>query len=203
LAKYESWALEYRNKFALDLRDEKQIETYEEKTQHFDAGTLTAWKHFKKLGGPASRITADDKANNRKSLNRKLDERVYLIVKKTRSEHAWQFPQGLNEKEETLRKTAEREFKEECGSTLKVYFISNAPIGFVWYTYSPEIQQKTDSCGAKVFFYGAQYLSGQVTLDNKELIDYLWVSRDELKEYFSKDYYDYISNIIVPKATYY
>lgn len=39
-------------------------------------------------------VTPADKINDRKALYRKLTNRLYLIVKKNRSEHSWQFPQG-------------------------------------------------------------------------------------------------------------
>jgi len=44
------------------------------------------------LYGP--RITEADTANDRKSLYRKLDKKLFLIVKRQRDQHAWQFPQG-------------------------------------------------------------------------------------------------------------
>jgi hypothetical protein len=35
-----------------------------------------------------------------------------------------------------------------------------------------------------VFFIYAYYLQGQVTLNPKELVDYRWVTKSELKDYF-------------------
>ena len=51
---------------------------------------------------PAPRLTEADKTCDMKSLNRKLDRVLYLIVKKPRQEHAWQMPQGGVEGEESL-----------------------------------------------------------------------------------------------------
>jgi hypothetical protein len=39
-------------------------------------------------------ITPADKLNDRKALHRKLTNRLYLIVRKNRNNHSWQFPQG-------------------------------------------------------------------------------------------------------------
>jgi large subunit ribosomal protein L46 len=50
----------------------------------------------------ASRITQADLNNDMKSLNRALQRTLYLIVKKPRYEHAWQFPQGGVNQKETL-----------------------------------------------------------------------------------------------------
>ena len=51
---------------------------------------------------PASRETEADKAGDMKSLQRKLDRVLYLLVKKPRKDHAWQLPQGGLEQQESL-----------------------------------------------------------------------------------------------------
>jgi hypothetical protein len=45
-----------------------------------------------------------DKANDRRSVERKLDSSLFLLVKRNREENSWQFPQGkLLESEKTMR----------------------------------------------------------------------------------------------------
>jgi NADH pyrophosphatase NudC (nudix superfamily) len=39
----------------------------------------------------------------------------------------------------------------------------------------------------QVFFYRCLYLGGDVKLDPSELCDYRWVTKDELKDYFSPE----------------
>ena len=51
---------------------------------------------------PASRETEADRTGDMKSLQRKLDRVLYLLVKKPRKEHAWQMPQGGLEQQESL-----------------------------------------------------------------------------------------------------
>ena len=51
---------------------------------------------------PAPRVTEADRLGDMKSLDRRLDRAVYLLVKKPREEHAWQMPQGGVEPEESL-----------------------------------------------------------------------------------------------------
>jgi len=53
---------------------------------------------------PALRVTQADKDNDIRSLNRKLDQVLYLIVKKEKPKHAhiWQMPQGGHEEGESL-----------------------------------------------------------------------------------------------------
>jgi large subunit ribosomal protein L46 len=55
------------------------------------------------------RITEADRKNDVKSLERALQRTLYLIVKKPRDQHAWQFPQGgvrVCENLQEVRKTA-------------------------------------------------------------------------------------------------
>jgi large subunit ribosomal protein L46 len=49
---------------------------------------------------PLPRITAADKSDDRKSLMRKLDRRLYLIVKTPKN--VWQFPQVEHKAGETM-----------------------------------------------------------------------------------------------------
>jgi len=44
---------------------------------------------------PGPRKTIADNTNDTKSLNRQLDQYLFLIVKKNRKDHAWQFPQRV------------------------------------------------------------------------------------------------------------
>jgi hypothetical protein len=41
----------------------------------------------------------------------------------------------------------------------------------------------------QVFFLPALYLSGDVQVDGKDVVDYAWVTKDELKDYLSPDLY--------------
>lgn len=59
---------------------------------------------------PAARETVADKNHDLKSLQRKLNEVLYLLVKKDRKEHAWQMPQGGLEQDESI--------VEVCSSTV-------------------------------------------------------------------------------------
>ncbi len=52
---------------------------------------------------PASRTTEADLKNDRKSLERRLQDSLYLVVKRSRNQHEWQFPQGKWIDGETMR----------------------------------------------------------------------------------------------------
>lgn len=40
-----------------------------------------------------------------------------------------------------------------------------------------------------MFFFKAFYASGQVEVNREELEDYAWVTKEELKDYLSPEYY--------------
>ena len=109
-----------------------------------------------------------------KSLQRKLDRVLYLLVKKPRKEYAWQLPQGGLEQDESLievcmyihftddvimvvdnwnMQTAKRELAEECGSKLKVDFLSNSPWAFHSYHHPTSLHQSSGFVGTKVNNY--------------------------------------------------
>ncbi len=41
----------------------------------------------------------------------------------------------------------------------------------------------------QVFFVPALYLNGDIKVDGKEIVDYAWVTVDEMKDYLSPDLY--------------
>ncbi len=111
-----------------------------------------------------------------------------LIVKKPREHHAWQFPQGGQEKEENALQAVKRELREECGSDLKIEF-NIKPIGEYLYFFPKAFKRHRPGIkGAKVVFFTAQFKSGEVKINPEELNNYKWVVKEELPEYFEGDY---------------
>jgi hypothetical protein len=136
---------------------------------------------------PASRVTEADEKDDRRSVDRKLQKSLFLVVKRNRKGNEWQFPQGrLLESETSMRAVAERVIDRAIGKTRR-WFVSNAPIGHYCYAYPKAIQEQRKQYGAKVFFYRAQLIEGGVKLETKLYKDYAWISRSEVGEYFDKD----------------
>ncbi|CAG8630073.1 9952_t:CDS:2 [Acaulospora morrowiae] len=145
----------------------------------------------------ASRITPADVNNDHKSLDRALQRTLYLIVKKPRDKHSWQFPQGGVEKPETLLQTATRELKEECGDNMDIWFVGRRPFGYYEYEYPSDFKKdQMKFKGAKVFFMKAHIFAGQVKVDKKEIIDFAWVTKQEMKEYVHAEYYDAVKDML-------
>lgn len=140
--------------------------------QDFEDAAQDEYKKFKF----ASRTTPADEKNDVKSLDRKLDQSLVLLIKKQLGKDLhWIFPQDIRQEGETMRQTAERVLKESCGDQLKTIFLGNAPCGFYKYKYPKDIRKSSESVGAKIFFFKAQFVSGDVKCK-----DYKWLSQNEL-----------------------
>jgi large subunit ribosomal protein L46 len=137
-----------------------------------------------------------DKNNDRRSLERALNQSLFLLVKRGREDFSWQFPQGQWKEGENMRQVAERVIERTIGPH-KNYFVGNAPIGVHCYKYPEELQQKRKQYGAKVFFFRAQFVSGAVQLERRLYKDHVWVTKDELGEFFEdKSFADFANKML-------
>eukprot|EP00741_Cyanophora_paradoxa_P011185 tig00020554_g10805.t1 len=146
------------------------------------------------------RVTEADHKNDRKSLNRALQRRLYLIIKTEKAPdgpYEWHFPESYWKDGETMRQAAERTSDQWFGTEIDRFFISNAPSAHFKYPYAQDLQKKLDAYGAKAFFYHAQLLDGEPELP-KGVKDYFWVTRDELSEYLHPDYLKFVADALPP-----
>uniref|UniRef100_A0A1A9W3E0 Large ribosomal subunit protein mL46 n=1 Tax=Glossina brevipalpis TaxID=37001 RepID=A0A1A9W3E0_9MUSC len=134
----------------------------------------------------SSRKTSDDKTNNEMSINRCLEDTLYLLVQQKlgKKEH-FLLPQGPRLDGETMRQAAERVLEEKCGNQLKVRFYGNAPCGF--YKYKYPINMRDQAVGAKVFFYRASLIGGDV--DKNVTGKYGWVRKEALEDKLNNSSY--------------
>jgi large subunit ribosomal protein L46 len=140
-----------------------------------------------------SRETEDDKSNNLKSFNRKLDDTLMLICgEKVEKTDVFLLPQAKWVEGETLRQTAERIVSEKFGEGLKVQFYGHAPCGF--YKSKYKTSDKSGSIGSKVFFYRAAYKSGAIATKNANIE---WLNEEELKGKVRDSYYKSVSQFFV------
>ncbi|ORX96254.1 hypothetical protein K493DRAFT_314588 [Basidiobolus meristosporus CBS 931.73] len=142
---------------------------------------------------PAPRETTADLRKDVHSLDRALQRTLYLIVKKAGQERAWQFPEGLVEKNELLHEAAEREVFEQCGSNMDLWFVGRAPVGHFVYN-APKSDNGVQ--GTKVFFMKARIFSGQAAPEAKTFQDFAWVTKQELKDYVHEDYYNAVKDML-------
>jgi len=142
------------------------------------------------------RVTEADVANDRHSLDRKIFDSLYLILKKRRKDYAWGFPAGPQiDRDRSMKGTARRELKELVSRECKFHILSNSPLGHLRYKY-PEGFKEYPYIGAKIFYYHALHMGGTVSVDPEEIEDYAWVTRDELKEYLPKNLFDLCNRML-------
>ncbi|KAA8520687.1 hypothetical protein F0562_015041 [Nyssa sinensis] len=134
---------------------------------------------------PAPRVTEADKNNDRRSLHRALDRRLYLLVYGNTcgapsGKPVWHFPEKVYESEETLRKCAESALKSVIGDLSHTYFVGNAPMGHMVIQPTENAQ---DPPSFKQFFFKSQVIAAN-KFKIEKCEDYVWVTKDELLEYF-------------------
>ncbi|XP_057953019.1 uncharacterized protein LOC131147258 [Malania oleifera] len=134
---------------------------------------------------PASRITEADKTNDLRSLQRALDRRLYLLLfgntyGATDGKPVWHFPEKVYEAEETLRKCAESALRSVIGDLSHTYFVGNAPFAHM---VIPPTENAQDAPPFKRFFFKSQVIATN-KFNIGECEDHVWVTKDELMEYF-------------------
>lgn len=121
----------------------------------------------------------------------------YLLVRKPRKEHAWQFPQGGVDADEGYEDAAKRELKEELGTDKFSGFHKSKHVLF--YDFPPGYSRDNKYTGHKqsyffVFFEGDD---ADIKLDREELDEYRWVYQTEIDEYLeSPDYSKKINQVL-------
>ncbi|KAL3696896.1 hypothetical protein R1sor_010972 [Riccia sorocarpa] len=140
---------------------------------------------------PAPTVTEADEKNDRRSLQRAYEKRLYLIVRgvpsgRTKGEPAWHFPEKEYAKEPNLRQCAELALGPIVQDLPKsVYFVGNAPCGYL----------PVDSF--KKFFFKSQLLVNELPLDDvRKYKDYAWISKDEIPEYFEPAEAEYLKKML-------
>lgn len=123
---------------------------------------------------PSPLKTSADARNDVKSLQRKLDQRLFLLVKKG---GVWDFLHGVvGEEDVSTRNVAERALQSLMGENeteQRYYFVGNAPAAH------------TVSQGRTSFYHRCQLIQIESfrSVDMKEYEDYAWVSPDEFDKY--------------------
>eukprot|EP01094_Clydonella_sp_ATCC50884_P019204 TRINITY_DN3700_c0_g1_i1.p1 TRINITY_DN3700_c0_g1~~TRINITY_DN3700_c0_g1_i1.p1 ORF type:complete len:375 (-),score=141.13 TRINITY_DN3700_c0_g1_i1:165-1289(-) len=141
---------------------------------------------------PASRTTKADRMVEVHSLQRALAQRLYLIVRPASPSvmHAtmgdWVFPYGEWELGESMRKTAHRNLRDICGKGLRIYVYGNAPHGHL---------PLADAEDKTVFFHEARHLAGNPKMSSAYK-DYAWVTKAEMEQYFSDDFFAYTQRLL-------
>lgn len=142
----------------------------------------------------APRSYGEKVENDLKSMDRKLDKNLTLLVQQTiGNNRVYLPPQAIRKSDETMRQAAERSLQTLCGMDFNVQIYGNAPFGFVKYSY-PKQYRKDGIHGAKVFYFLGKYIDGQI----KKETEYQWLDRHELKETLPMPMSKAVSRFLLP-----
>ncbi|KAG8391884.1 hypothetical protein BUALT_Bualt01G0233300 [Buddleja alternifolia] len=145
---------------------------------------------------PAPRITEADKSNDKKSLQRALDRRLYLLLygpsNGSNGQPVWHFPEKVYESEQTLRKCAESALKSVIGDLSHTYFVGNAPMGHM--IVRPSENDLVNPSLKRFFFKSQVIATNKFNVGKCE--DFVWVTKDELLEYFPEQA-EYLNTMII------
>ncbi|VDD92511.1 unnamed protein product [Enterobius vermicularis] len=144
--------------------------------------------------------------DSEKSLWRKLDRQLVLLVRQTFQRKdgyvsPWTLPQTIHKNGETLRQAAERCLSEITVGDLKARTLSNAPFSVFKCLY-PKGLQRVDNQGTrgeKIFFYNSEILQRtEIEVNNEEIVEYKWVTAEEFaKTVTSRRYRKALSTLFI------
>lgn len=168
------WELEYAAWQAQLRQQQKHYKilprefTDQKQSEEVDGGAAGRWQ-------PAPRVTEADTAGDRRSLRRRLDQFLFLLVRpRGQADASWTLPQAENAEGETMRQTAERALAEAVQlEGVQPFFVGNAPGG-----------HHAPGDSTTLFFHRAQLIAGAPALrQGGPWGDHVWAAKDELGEY--------------------
>ncbi|KZP29847.1 hypothetical protein FIBSPDRAFT_884515 [Athelia psychrophila] len=137
------------------------------------------------------RVHTADVEGDLKSLDRKGQRHLYLIVKT--AEDKWAFPQGGVEKGELFHEAAGRDLTAVCGPYMDAWVVSRQPIG----VYQPP-PPTPETPQTSTFFYKAHILAGQVSTEPavSQVRDFAWLTKQELEGRLDSDYWHGVKDML-------
>lgn len=132
--------------------------------------------YWRKNWEPQPRITQDDFDDNRYSLRRCLEDRLFLIFKNHKGQ--WMFPEVVRRNPLSMRDAAEKLCTDDMSAQAKIWFGSNAPL-------THYVNPKNEN--EKTYFYHCYYLTGRPPFESvyreHGYTDHAWVTKHQLLEY--------------------
>jgi len=84
---------------------------------------------------------------------------------------------------ETIRMGAKRRVSETFDSNFNVWFFSYAPCGHFAYRHPSITVEGQNIEGTQLFFQPANWVTGDVVIQSKDVVDYAWLTLSEMKDY--------------------
>jgi len=136
------------------------------------------------------RETEADRSNNFKSLNRRGERTLYLLVKPFKSKltsSAWGFPTWEVAITQPLHISTREALTASLGSNMDVWMVGRQPI---------DVLNKNMK---KTFFFKARILGGKPEIQGHAFEDFRWLAKEEIKEHVDPSYWTHI-NPLLPRV---
>ncbi|KAI9809415.1 MAG: 54S ribosomal protein L17 mitochondrial [Pycnora praestabilis] len=151
---------------------------------------------------PMPRITEADSTGDERSLNRRLQRSLYLLVKGT--EGRWTFPSASLMMKENLHQAAERILVQSGGLNMNTWAVGHVPVGYYGYAYQKPMSNQengTEELGEKTFFMKARIMTGQASLTENKfgLVDFKWLDKDEIEKTVNPRYWSAVRNMLAER----
>ncbi|KAG8902293.1 54S ribosomal protein L17 mitochondrial [Tulasnella sp. 403] len=132
---------------------------------------------------PLPREHDADRTGDVKSLDRKGERNLYLLLQTKDKGRRWRLPQGIAAPGEALHVAAGKQLASECGDEMDTWMVGRQPIGFY-----------EDS--EKVFFFKVHIFSGQVNLNSSNVQDFAWLTKEEIADRVEEAYWSGIKDML-------
>ncbi|KAF7857258.1 hypothetical protein EAF04_009499 [Stromatinia cepivora] len=143
------------------------------------------------MGEEGERVKLEKRegVEDKKSLARKLEETVYLVVKgkgkdidregKEFEVDVWEFPKGDMVGNEVLHTAAQRILTQTAGENMNTWIVGHVPIGSLTIKPSKKFNREAE----KVFYMKGRIMAGQADLKGNTYgaQDFMWLTRSEIK----------------------
>lgn len=118
------------------------------------------------------------------------DVHQLLLVHKPRKKDAWQIPQGGMEQGESVKETAVRELKEEAGLSRCTVLGQSKRVYEYTFPASYRRFRPDNIKGQQIrFVFALAPKEAQVTVDNTEIDDHVWIDIADLGKYLKRKAY--------------
>ncbi|KAI9831621.1 MAG: 39S ribosomal protein L46, mitochondrial [Phylliscum demangeonii] len=156
-----------------------------------------------KVPRPMPRVTEADRTGDERSLDRRLDRSLYLLVQEEQG--PWRLPTSELLRREGLHHAAERIVVQAGGINMNTWVVGNAPVGHFDYKFATPQRVTTkpgfEMLGEKTFFMKAKIMGGQVRLQGNQLglLDFKWLCKEEVRALVKPGYWLNIRNMLAER----
>lgn len=121
-----------------------------------------------------SRKTQADETNDVRSLQRKLERTLFLVIKGGKAGEQWTLPHSVisTNSSESLHSAAHASVTDLLGEDMDIWMVTNYPIGI--------IEKHLEAAKGKGYVMRGHIVTGNAVPKTKD-VDYAWLTRDELQ----------------------